>query len=80
MTKYLSDRASVRHYRLFAERWLLAMHDSATGCICFRVCHSKKITDEAPVKREWNNVHFGPAKYDRETGGFEDPWPFGPGP
>ncbi|MGA8479960.1 MAG: hypothetical protein WB696_18520 [Chthoniobacterales bacterium] len=42
--------------------------------------HTKKSADETPVKKEWNNVHFGPAKYDRYTGGFEDPWPFGPGP
>jgi hypothetical protein len=48
---------------------------SILGC-----AHSKKTTDEAPAKKEWNNVHFGPAKYDRYTGGFEDPWPFGPGP
>jgi hypothetical protein len=46
----------------------------------FGCAHTKKSTDEAPVKKEWNNVHFGPAKYDRYTGGFEDPWPFGPGP
>lgn len=48
---------------------------SLLGC-----AHTKKSADEAPVKKEWNNVHFGPAKYDRYTGGFEDPWPFGPGP
>jgi len=54
---------------------LLIAAVSLLGC-----AHTKKNTDEAPVKKEWNNVHFGPAKYDRYTGGFEDPWPFGPGP
>jgi hypothetical protein len=54
---------------------LLASSVSLLGC-----AHTKKSTDEAPVKKEYNNVRFGPAKFDRYTGGFEDPWPFGPGP
>jgi len=54
---------------------LLVSTVSILGC-----AHTKKSTDEAPVKKEYNNVRFGPAKFDRYTGGFEDPWPFGPGP
>ncbi|HZC35555.1 MAG TPA: hypothetical protein VE242_08075 [Chthoniobacterales bacterium] len=48
---------------------------AVSGC-----AHSKKTTDQPPVKKQWNNVHTAPAKFDRYTGGFEEPWPFGPGP
>jgi hypothetical protein len=48
---------------------------SSSGCV-----HSKKTSEGAPTKKEWNNVHFGPATYNSNTRDFEDPWPFGPGP
>jgi hypothetical protein len=67
--KFLGQRSQINPGLTMVCAVLLA------GC-----AHPKTDPNNPPVKKEWNNVHFGPAKYNRNTSGFEDPWPFGPGP
>jgi hypothetical protein len=62
-------------------RWIRLIMLLVSAASLLACAHAKKTTDNAPVeKKEWNNVHFGPATYNQGTRGFEDPWPFGPGP
>jgi hypothetical protein len=59
---------------------LLLILPTLNAVLLLGCAHSKKTSDEAPAKKEWNNVHFGPATYNSNAHDFEDPWPFGPGP